>query len=275
MKLGDRERLIAVSLAGAKQDVLLSSHHGKSIRFATSDLRQFSGRTSTGVRGILLKDGDAVVSMSLIDSHEYTQSQIESYRHKIQSTEGEELSALPLAGASLSPEMMVQMQEQEQFLLSISERGFGKRTSAYAYRCANRGGQGVATMDVTERTGLIVNALPVKENDHILLLTEQGQLLRCPVADIRISGRKTQGVKLFRLENHERIVSVAIFPGDPETELVEKTDAEGIDTVVYDGAGAGDTVTSGLMAGQASFDHEDQNLPDSPIDSNHDTEDDF
>ncbi|MBM3631500.1 MAG: DNA gyrase subunit A [Alphaproteobacteria bacterium] len=268
MKLGDSERLIAVSLAGANQDVLLSSHHGKSIRFATSDLRQFSGRTSTGVRGILLKDRDAVVSMSLIDSHGYTQSQIESYRHKIQSIEGEELSALPLAGASLTAEMVTEMQEQEQFLLSISERGFGKRTSAYAYRCANRGGQGVATMDVTERTGLIVNALPVKENDHILLLTEQGQLLRCPVADIRISGRKTQGVKLFRLEKHERIVSVAIFPGDPEAELVEKSDASA-------GAIAQDTaaVPSDPTAGH--FHYEEESLPDSPIDSNDDAEEDF
>ncbi len=270
MKLDDSERLIAVSLAGANQDVLLSSHHGKSIRFATSDLRQFSGRTSTGVRGILLKDKDAVVSMSLIDSHDYTQSQIESYRHKIQSTDGEEATALPLAGASLSGEMMAEMEEQEQFLLSISERGFGKRTSAYAYRCANRGGQGVATMDVTERTGLIVNALPVKENDHILLLTEQGQLLRCPVADIRISGRKTQGVKLFRLENHERIVSVAIFPGDPEAELVQKADAAAV-AGAHDAAG----LPSHSTADQSLFDHEEEDLHDSPIDSNDDAEEDF
>jgi DNA gyrase subunit A len=214
MKLGESERLIAVALAQKNQDVLLSSHYGKSIRFETDDLRQFSGRTSTGVRGILLKEKDAVVSMSLIDSHPYTQTQIESYRHK-QSSEEETSSSLPMDGTSLPLTILEEMQGREEFLLSISERGFGKRTSAYAYRCANRGGQGVATMDVTERTGLIVNALPVKETDHILLLTDQGQLLRCPVSDIRISGRKTQGVKLFRLEATERIVSVAIFPCDP------------------------------------------------------------
>jgi DNA gyrase subunit A len=228
MKLGDNERLIAVSLARSDQDVLLSSHHGKSIRFETTDLRQFSGRTSTGVRGILLKEKDAVVSMSLIDSHSYTQSQIELYRHKSQAGDEDENSgsSLPMGGAVIEPEMLAQMHDQEQFLLSISERGFGKRTSSYSYRCANRGGQGVATMDVTERTGLIVNALPVKESDHILLLTDQGQLLRCPVSDIRISGRKTQGVKLFRLESHERIVSVAILPGDPEVDLAFHTPTE-------------------------------------------------
>jgi DNA gyrase subunit A len=284
MKLGENESLIAVSLAEKNQDVLLSSHHGKSIRFETDDLRQFSGRTSTGVRGILLKEKDAVVSMSLIDSHPYTQSQIESYRHKIQATETDELSALPLDGASLSPETLNEMRDQEQFLLSISERGFGKRTSAYAYRCANRGGQGVATMDVTERTGLIVNALPVKESDHILLLTEQGQLLRCPVTDIRISGRKTQGVKLFRLENHERIVSVAIFPGDPEVD--NSLIADGLSAL---GAAAKDGQDISSLSEKASFgsesiqanatsalDHDESYSDmDTPIESNDGADEDF
>lgn len=214
MKLLDKERLIAVALAHEDQDVLLSSRYGKSIRFSSDDLRQFSGRTSTGVRGILLKEGDEVVSMSLVTSISYTQVEIEAYRHKSQEAEGSaEGEGLPL-GQALSPELISKMSQDEQFLLSISERGFGKRTSSYAYRCANRGGQGVATMDVTDRTGFIINALPVQESDEILLLTDQGQLLRCPVRDIRISGRKTQGVKLFRLSPQERIVSVAVFPGE-------------------------------------------------------------
>ena len=209
MKLLPEERLIAVSLADESQDVLISSRYGKSIRFSVADLRQFSSRSSTGVRGILLKKGDEVVSMSLLGSHPYTQTQIEAYRYKSQQEE----DGLPL-GDSLTLEMALQMEKEEQFLLSISQRGFGKRTSAYAYRCTHRGGQGVATMDVTDRTGFIVNALPVRENDHILLLTDQGQLLRCPVRGIRIAGRKTQGVKIFRLSPEERIVSVVQFPGD-------------------------------------------------------------
>jgi DNA gyrase subunit A len=214
MKLLEKERLIAVALADGDQDVLLSSRYGKSIRFSSDDLRQFSGRTSTGVRGILLKQGDEVVSMSLVTSISYTQVEIEAYRHKSQEVEEDsEEEGLPL-GQALAPELLSKMSQDEQFLLSISERGFGKRTSSYAYRCANRGGQGVATMDVTDRTGFIINALPVHATDEILLLTDQGQLLRCPVRDIRISGRKTQGVKLFRISPQERIVSVALFPGE-------------------------------------------------------------
>jgi DNA gyrase subunit A len=212
MKLEGQERLISVCLASDDQDILLSSRRGKSIRFSVGDLRQFTGRTSTGVRGMSLKDGDEIVSMSVIQSLPYSQSQIETYRHKSQQGEGE-IDGLPF-DQGLTPELMAEMVQNEQFLLSISERGFGKRSSAYAYRCANRGGQGVATMDVTVRTGLIVNALPVQSKDHILLLTDQGQLLRCPVGDVRISGRKTQGVKLFRLQPDERIVSVAIFPSE-------------------------------------------------------------
>lgn len=233
MKMDDQEKLIAVGLANHDHDVLLSSHFGKSIRFESTDLRQFTGRTSTGVRGILLKDKDALVSMSLIDSHGFAAADIEAYRsvqaQQVGDTDAESdgsekgtmVAALPMAGGALSLEKLHDMKTKEQFLLSISEKGYGKRTSAYAYRCANRGGQGVATMDVTEKTGRIVNTLPVKETDHILLLTDQGQLLRCGVADIRISGRKTQGVRLFRLGLGERIVSVAVFPVDSVTEEVE------------------------------------------------------
>lgn len=219
MKLGENERLIAVCLAHDGQDILLSSRAGKSIRFCVDDLRQFTGRTSTGVRGMLLKENDAVVSMSVIAPLRYSTLQIEAYRHKTMPSQeggdgaGVQTESLPFA-QGLTPDIAHEMQANEQFLLSISDRGFGKRTSSYAYRCTHRGGQGVATMDVTDRTGMIVNALPVQESDHILLLTDQGQLLRCPVKDIRISGRKTQGVKLFRLQANERIVSVALFPGE-------------------------------------------------------------
>lgn len=228
MKLSDGERLIAVCLAHAGQDVLLSSRNGKSIRFSVNDLRQFTGRTSTGVRGILLKNQDEVVSMSIIESLHYSQTQIEAYRHKSHPIEDDASEVLsPDLSQGLTPDLAEEMKTHEQFLLSISQRGFGKRSSAYAYRCANRGGQGVATMDVTTRTGPIVNALPVHETDHILLLTDQGQLLRCPVKDIRISGRKTQGVKLFRLQADERIVSVALFPGEDVEPLMLQEEGMG------------------------------------------------
>ncbi len=231
IKLSSEERLIAVRLANDDQDVILSSLNGKTIRFPISDLRQFSSRSSTGVRGMRLKPGDQVVAMSILQSLPYDQSQIDLYFRK-KHRETEEIivtdeKVLHNAGGSvpseiLSPELSAEMEQNEQFILSISARGFGKRTSAYAYRCANRGGQGVATMEVKDRTGHIVNTLPVHEADDILLLTEKGQLLRCSVGDIRISGRKTQGVKLFRLEASEHIVSVALFPHEEEVLLQEE-----------------------------------------------------
>lgn len=202
IKLDEGDKLVSVALVSADQDVLLSSRHGKSIRFSVEDLRQFSGRTSSGVRGMRLIGGDLVVSMCVLSSCSYSSEERESY---MSAREGE---------GALSENVRLKMASGEQFLLSVSERGFGKRTSSYAYRSSGRGGQGVAAMEVTPRTGTVVNVLPVEEKDHVFLLTNRGQLLRCPIAGIRIAGRKTQGVKLFRLEDDEGVVSVAIFPAE-------------------------------------------------------------
>lgn len=216
MRLSEGEHLIAVALANDNQDILLSSRYGKSIRFAVSDLRQFSSRQSVGVRGMLLKGKDEIVAMSILRSSPYSAEEAEKYlRYMAQQRRQEDEGEEPLN--DLDKDLMAQMEQEEQFILSISDKGFGKRTSCYAYRRALRGGQGVATMDVTERTGSIVNALPAKNEDHILLLTDLGQLLRCPVEGIRISGRRTQGVKLFRLQGDEKIVSIAVL--NPEVAL--------------------------------------------------------
>ena len=223
IRLSDGEFLIGVQLSDEKQNVLLSTRLGKSIRFSVNDLRQFSGRDSTGVRGMNLKDGDCVVSMSLLRAVPWNQEEIDSYmRYKAQQRRTEE--ELSLTHVEPEPAHLAQMEEEEEFILCVTDKGFGKRTSAYNYRQIRRGGSGVDTMELTLRTGHIVNALPVKSNDQILLMTNQGQLLRCPVDDIRISGRKTQGVRVFRLEPEEHIVSLAVLPwqegeeGDEETQ---------------------------------------------------------
>ncbi len=222
MKLSPGEKLIAVVLSHGQEDILLSSRYGKSIRFGVGELRKFAGRNSTGVRGMNLKKGDSVVSMSLLSSTQYSSEDTESYLRRHHGEEGEE-------GATVSSEQLwTSMEKDEEFVLCISEQGFGKRTSSYAYRRIKRGGQGVATMEVTERTGYIVNACPVKDTDHILLLTNEGQLLRCPVEKIRISGRKTQGVRVFRLaENGEHIVSMAAIPQEEEGPEDESSSPEG------------------------------------------------
>jgi DNA gyrase subunit A len=222
MKLAPEENLIAVRLATDTNDVLLSSYAGKSIRFSVQSLRQFSGRSSTGVRGINLKIDDRVVAMNVIDSNQYSQEMIETYRS--QKYRDDETSEA-INRNNLSKDDFQKIANNEEFLLSISQGGFGKRTSSYAYRCSHRGGQGIATMDITSRTGPIVNVIPVDAKDHILLLTDRGQLLRCPVSGIRISGRKTKGVKLFRLQDGEHVVSVAILPPE-EDEYLHKAAEE-------------------------------------------------
>jgi DNA gyrase subunit A len=214
MKLDDGEQLVAVHLANDTCDVLLSSHGGKSIRFPVASLRQFNSRSSTGVRGMTLKPDDMVVAMNIVQSRSYSPDMIALYRKK----KYQDDDAPDLSDGMLSKEDMASMAADEEFFLTISKGGFGKRTSSYAYRCSNRGGQGVATMDTTVRTGHIVDVMPVRDDDHVLLLTDKGQLLRCPVKDIRIAGRKTKGVKLFRLQNDESITSVAVLPADTEQE---------------------------------------------------------
>lgn len=217
MKLGDDEKLIAVKAATDQEDVLLISKQGKAIRFPVDDLRVFAGRTSTGVRGIQLADNDEVMSMSIITGSTASVEDRDVYL-KIASTErrlSDENKAMPYdalcreAGASMDEKLYTQLKLNEQFILTISDRGFGKRTSCYEYRQSNRGGQGVAAMAVTDKTGQMVAAYPITDAEQLMLVSDQGQLIRIPVHDIRIAGRATQGVTLFRVADNERVVSVA------------------------------------------------------------------
>lgn len=217
MKLGDDEKLIAVKPSADSEDVLLVSKLGKAIRFPVSDLRVFAGRTSTGVRGIQLADSDEVMSMSIITGSTASIEDRDVYL-KIASAERRltDENKTPTyadcckdAAASMDEKLYRELQLQEQFILTISDRGFGKRTSCYEYRQANRGGLGIAAMAVTDKTGNMVAAYPITEAEQIMLVSDQGQLIRMPVKGIRIAGRSTQGVTLFRVSDNEHVVSVA------------------------------------------------------------------
>jgi DNA gyrase subunit A len=218
MKLEDGDKLIAVRTCSATDDVLLASRQGKSIRFAVEDVRIFTGRTSVGVRGIRLADKDEVMSMSIVRHVEAAAEERVAYIRQANAArrqEGE--TEEPVAtgeeevttNITLSPERFAELAKQEEFLLTVSERGFGKRTSSYEYRIAGRGGQGIWSMEMSERNGLIVASFPVKEEHEIMLVTNGGQIIRMPVKDIRIAGRRTQGVTVFRIEESEKVVSVA------------------------------------------------------------------
>ncbi len=211
MKLGDADRLVGVKTCTEEDDVLLSSRGGMCIRFPVTGVRVFSGRTSTGVRGIKLDSDDEVISMTVLRHAEIDMEVRDDYLRAAAALRraGDEEGEGEPAPAELPPATFAELAENEQFILTITEKGYGKRSSAYEYRITGRGGKGIANIEVTERNGLVVAAFPVEATDQIMLVTDAGQLIRCPVDDIRIAGRKTQGVTLFRVEENERVVSVA------------------------------------------------------------------
>jgi DNA gyrase subunit A len=222
MKLDEGDSIVDVQICTESDDVLLTSAAGQCIRFAVSDVRVFSGRTSMGVRGINLADGDKLISQSILRHVEATAEERVAYLKRAsavrrgQTAEGEENGgnggngdAEEATGAiELGETRYVDMSAREQFVLTISEKGFGKRTSSYEYRTTNRGGKGIVAMAVTEKNGRLVAAFPVEESDQIMLVTDGGQLIRCPVDGIRIAGRATQGVIVFNTAEGEKVASV-------------------------------------------------------------------
>ena len=237
MKLADDggERLIGVQPARDDQNVLLATRLGKCIRFALDDVRVFASRNSTGVRGVKLADGDEVISLSLLRHVAGTVEERATYlRHAALLRRGTdtpepEADDGETAGApqvSLSEMRLAELSAAEEFLLTVSENGFGKRSSAYEYRVTGRGGSGIANMEITDKTGPVVETFPVGPADQIMLVTDRGQLIRTPVDDIRIAGRKTQGVTLFRVETGERVVSVSHLPANGEEQGAEENGGE-------------------------------------------------
>ena len=224
MKLGEGERLISVQPCNEENDVLLTTRDGKAIRFAVSDVRIFRSRGSMGVRGIKLIKGDAVVGMSILArvEHEVIQT-TEISEREVYLKQTSYLRRSTLGGSEidvekpdimLSDERLAYLGGAEEFILTVTEKGIGKRTSAYEYRTSNRGGQGVWNIDVTERSGKVVAGFPVNHSDQIMLVTDSGQLIRCMVDEIGITGRRTQGVWIFRVEDEERVVSVSLIGDD-------------------------------------------------------------
>jgi DNA gyrase subunit A len=230
MKLDEGEGIVDVQICTERHDVLLTSAGGQCIRFPVTDVRVFQGRTSMGVRGIALTDGDKLISLSILRHVDATADERAAYlkrasavRRGLNGSEAEE--AVPEAeeapeaavddAIELGELRYVEMSEAEQFVLTISERGFGKRTSSYEYRITGRGGKGIVAMDVRERdgtirrkTGKLIASFPVEDEDQIMLVTDGGQLIRTRVEGIRIAGRSTQGVIVFDTAEGERVVSV-------------------------------------------------------------------
>jgi DNA gyrase subunit A len=241
MKLEEEgERLIAVRTCQESDDVLLATSGGKCIRFQVDDVRVFAGRTSTGVRGIKLSDGDEVVSMSMLRHVEASAEERAAF-FKMRRDEGVEMEgeAAPEAdevaadSVTLTPERYEDLKRLEQYILTVSDRGYGKRTSSYEYRVTGRGGQGIWNMEMGERNGSIVATFPVEASHQVMMVTNGGQVIRMPLHDVRAAGRKTLGVTLFRVGAEERVVSVASIAED-EGENGDVADAT--DGVIDDAA---------------------------------------
>jgi DNA gyrase subunit A len=226
MKLGEGEGILGVETCTEKDDVILTTHLGRCIRFAVPEVRVFAGRNSVGVRGIALEDGDVLISMSILHHFDATADERVAYLKMSRAVRGEseaEEAADSEEGASageLAQERYAEMGAAEQFILTLSEKGYGKRTSSFDYRITGRGGKGIVAMDIWEKdtetkelrirrkTGTLVASFPVDHGDEIMLISDAGQIIRVPVDDIRIAGRGTQGVIVFNTAEDEKVVSV-------------------------------------------------------------------
>jgi DNA gyrase subunit A len=227
MKLDEGDAIIGVGLCTVQEDILLTTALGRCIRFPVGEVRVFAGRESTGVRGIRLGEGDSVISMAILHGIDASPAERTAYlkqaialRNATAGGDAEDVGAAEdedEAGVDdvvdLTPERLVVLGAAEEFILTVSSEGFGKRTSAYDYRRTGRGGQGLIAHDLSKKGGRLVASFPVDHADEILLVTDAGQLIRVPVEEIRIAGRNTSGVTIFRTAEDEHVVSVERLEG--------------------------------------------------------------
>ncbi len=222
MKLEGEEAIIDVQICSERDDVLLTTNGGQSIRFEVTDVRVFKGRDSLGVRGINLATGNKVISLSILRHLDASAGERAAYLKMRRAIAGEiapdevvEADSDESAEiAAIDQERYAEMSEAEQFVLTVSENGYGKRTSSFEYRVTGRGGKGIVAMTVNERNGALIASFPVEHSDQIMLVSDGGQLIRCPVEGIRVAGRSTQGVIVFDTHEKEHVVSVERIPDD-------------------------------------------------------------
>ena len=176
MKLDKDDEIVSVKLLKANEDVMINSYFGKSLRVNSKKIRLFKGRSSKGVKGMNLKNNDRIISLSILNPN-------------IISSDKDE------------------MKSKEEFILTITENGYGKRSSAYEFRETGRGGQGIINISTTERNGNVAASFPIKSDDDIMLVTSKGQMIRVKVNEIRVAGRNTQGVRIFKTSSDEKVVT--------------------------------------------------------------------
>ena len=222
MKLAEGDRIIGVQVCSVQDDVLLTARGGQAIRFPVEDVRVFKGRESSGVRGIKLGKGDEVISMAILTHVEAEASERAAYvrQANIVRRGGADIEpdiepeAEGVESVVLTPERYAELGAHEEFVLTVSENGYGKRSSAYEYRVSGRGGKGIIGMVVNQRNGKLIASFPADDSDQIMLVTDRGQLIRVPIEGISIVGRSSQGVIVFDTAEDERVVSVEHIPDE-------------------------------------------------------------
>jgi DNA gyrase subunit A len=227
---GSDDRLIGVELLTDNDDVLLATRNGKAIRFAGDAVRSFQSRTSTGVRGIALKGDDEVISLSVLRGFEASTEERDQYLKAAPWKDNENAT-------ELSAERMAEFSETEDFILTVCANGYGKRSSAYEYRQSGRGGQGILNIDNIKRNGTVVASFRASDDEQVMLVTDQAKLIRMKVADMRVIGRNSSGVKLFDVAKGEHVVGAAKIDEEeePENEAEDAVVEEMVDQGVSDG----------------------------------------
>ena len=232
MKLDEGDSLISVLPCNEDQDVLLTTYRGRAIRFAVPEIRVFAGRNSTGVRGITLGKDDRIIGMAMLNHGESDSAVRAAYIKQSRAARRAETGIEEEVSADeeettlvLDDAKMAQMAEREEFILTISENGFGKRTSSYEYRLTHRGGGGFANIKLGGKNTAVAGSFPVNNDQDIIMVTDGGKIIRTPVHDVRIAGRSTAGVTLFRTAENEKVVSAIAIEGasDEEETTTEET----------------------------------------------------
>ncbi|HEY5722759.1 MAG TPA: DNA gyrase subunit A [Allosphingosinicella sp.] len=238
---GENDRLIGVSLLTESDDILLATRNGKAIRFEATAVREFQSRMSTGVRGITLRPGDEVISLSILKGFAATTEEREAYLKAAPWKEGERKP-------TLDSDRMAEFAEAEEFVMTVCANGYGKRSSAYEYRRTNRGGQGITNIDNLERNGPVVASFPAHDGEQLMLVTDQAKLIRMTVGDTRVIGRNSAGVRLFNVAEGEHVVSAARIDEseEPENEaeemIAEELESIGGDKVQLDDGTGSETL---------------------------------
>lgn len=238
MKPDEGDGIVDVRLCSVDDDVMLTTANGKSIRFKSTDVRRFVGRTSSGVRGIRLAEGDEVISMAVLRHVDIETDEARAYmKHanamrRALGDETEDDTDDTAIETALDAERLGFLQANEQFLLTLADDGLGKRSSSYDYRCMNRGGQGVTAQNLERGKAddaKLVRSMSIEDDNQLMIVTDGGQLIRCPVKNISIVSRSARGVTVIRVKNDERVVSVGRIEEseDEEGEAASPTETSG------------------------------------------------